>query len=143
MADLTLATARTITDAALAKCRELKLKPMTVVVLDSRGCVRSAISEDGASLLRFDISHGKAYGALALGLGSRAIFKRAQEQAYFVDAVNTLARGALVPVPGGVLIHDKAGVLLGAVGISGDTSDADEAAAVAGIEAAGLVATTG
>lgn len=143
MADLTLAAARTITDKALAKCREMKLKPMTIVVLDARGCIRSAISEDGASLLRIEIAHGKAYGALALGIGSRAIFKRASEQAFFVDAVNTLARGALVPVPGGVLFHDKAGVLLGAVGISGDVSDADEAAAVAGIEAAGFVATTG
>jgi uncharacterized protein GlcG (DUF336 family) len=143
MADLTLAAARIITDAALAKCRELKLKPMTIVVLDARGTIKSAISEDGASLLRFEISHGKAYGALALGIGSRAIFKRASEQAFFVDAVNTLAGGALVPVPGGVLINDKSGALLGAIGISGDVSDSDEAAAVAGIEAAGLVAVTG
>jgi uncharacterized protein GlcG (DUF336 family) len=143
MADLTLAVARTISDAALAKCREMKLKPMTIVVLDARGTIKSAISEDGASLLRIEVSHGKAYGALALGLGSRAIFKRATEQPYFVDAVNTLARGALVPVPGGVLINDKSGALLGAIGISGDVSDSDEAAAVAGIEAAGLVAVTG
>jgi uncharacterized protein GlcG (DUF336 family) len=76
-------------------------------------------------------------------MGSRAIFKRAVEQPYFVDAVNTMARGAVVPVPGGVLISDKSGTLLGAIGISGDTSDNDEAAALAGIEAAGLSGATG
>jgi uncharacterized protein GlcG (DUF336 family) len=143
MADLTLALARTITDAALAKSRAMNFKPMTVVVLDARGTMKSSASEDGSSLLRNEISHGKAYGALALGIGSRAIFKRATEQPFFVDAVNTLARGAVVPVPGGVLIQDKSGALLGAIGISGDASDNDEAAAVAGIEAAGLVAVTG
>ena len=95
-----------------------------------------------SSLLRSEIAHGKAYGALAMGMGSRALFQRAQEQAYFIDAVNTLAQGRMVPVPGGVLIQDG-GVLLGAVGISGDTSDNDEACAVAGIEAAGLKANAG
>ena len=76
-------------------------------------------------------------------MGSRAIFKRAQEQAYFIGAVNALVQGALVPVPGGVLIQDSSGSLLGAVGISGDTSDNDEACAVAGIDAAGLAANAG
>ena len=75
--------------------------------------------------MRGEIAHGKAYGALALGMGSRALFQRAQEQAYFVSAVNTMAQGRLVPVPGGVLIQDG-GALLGAVGVSGDTSDNDE-----------------
>ena len=138
MSALTLSTARQIVDAALARGRELGLKPLVVVVLDARGCLKAALAEDGTSLLRAEVAHGKAYGALALGMGSRAIFQRAQEQAYFVDAVNTLARGALVPVPGGVLVQDGSGTLLGAVGISGDTSDNDEACAVAGIEAAGL-----
>jgi uncharacterized protein GlcG (DUF336 family) len=92
--------------------------------------------------MRGEVAHGKAYGALALGLGSRALFQRAQEQAYFIGAVNTLAQGRMVPVPGGVLIQDG-GVLLGAVGISGDTSDNDEACAIAGIEAAGLKANAG
>ena len=95
---------------------------------------------DGTSLLRSEIAHGKAY--LAMGMGSRALFQRAQEQAYFVSAVNTLAQGRLVPVPGGVLIQDG-GVLLGAVGVSGDTSDNDEICAIAGIEAAGLKANPG
>jgi uncharacterized protein GlcG (DUF336 family) len=84
------------------------------------------------------IAHAKAYGALALGLGSRALHKRAEEQPYFVSAVGALLGGDLVPVPGGVLVRSSEGHLVGAVGISGDTSDNDEAAAVAGIEAANL-----
>jgi uncharacterized protein GlcG (DUF336 family) len=143
MADLTLDVARKILDAALAKVVEKKFKPMVITVLDARGCVKATVAQDGTSLLRGEIAHGKAYGALALGIGSRAIFQRAQEQAYFVDAVNTLARGAMIPVPGGVLFHDASGVLLGAVGISGDTSDNDEICALAGIEAAGLKANAG
>ncbi|MEH2483482.1 uncharacterized protein GlcG (DUF336 family) [Nitrobacteraceae bacterium AZCC 2146] len=143
MADLTLDVARKILDAALAKVVEKKFKPMVITVLDARGCVKATVAQDGTSLLRGEIAHGKAYGALALGMGSRAIFQRAQEQAYFVDAVNTLARGAMIPVPGGVLFHDASGVLLGAVGISGDTSDNDEICALAGIEAVGLKANAG
>ena len=142
MTELTLEIARKILDAALAKAVEKKLKPLVVTVLDARGCVKLSAAQDGTSLLRSEIAHGKAYGALAMGMGSRALFQRAQEQAYFVDAVNTLAQGRLVPVPGGVLIQ-SGGVLLGAVGISGDTSDNDEACAIAGIEAAGLKANPG
>jgi uncharacterized protein GlcG (DUF336 family) len=142
MSELTLEIARKILDAALAKAVEKKLKPLVVTVLDARGCVKLSAAQDGTSLLRSEIAHGKAYGALAMGMGSRALFQRAQEQAYFIDAVNTLAQGRLVPVPGGVLIQ-SGGVLLGAVGISGDTSDNDEACAIAGIEAAGLKANPG
>jgi uncharacterized protein GlcG (DUF336 family) len=138
MADLTLDIARKILDVALAKGVEKKLKPLVVAVLDARGCIKAMAAQDGTSLLRSEIAHGKAYGALAMGMGSRALFQRAQEQAYFVSAVNTLARGALVPVPGGVLIQDGSGALLGAVGVSGDSSDNDEICAIAGIEAAGL-----
>ena len=127
---------------ALAKGVEKKLKPLVVAVLDARGCIKALAAQDGTSLLRSEIAHGKAYGALAMGMGSRALFRRAQEQAYFIGAVNTLAQGRMVPVPGGVLIQDG-GVLLGAVGISGDTSDNDEACAIAGIEAAGLKANAG
>jgi uncharacterized protein GlcG (DUF336 family) len=143
MADLTLDIARKILDGALAKVIELKLKPMVITVLDARGCLKAAVAQDGTSLMRGEVAHGKAYGALAMGLGSRALFKRAEEQPFFIDAVNTMARGALIPVPGGVLIHDASGALLGAVGISGDTSDNDEICCVAGIEAAGLKASTG
>jgi uncharacterized protein GlcG (DUF336 family) len=143
MADLTLDVARKILDTALAKGVEKKLKPLVVTVLDARGCVKISAAQDGTSLLRGEIAHGKAYGALAMGMGSRALFQRAQEQAYFVSAVNTLAQGRLVPVPGGVLILDDNGTLLGAVGVSGDTSDNDEICALAGIEAAGLKANAG
>lgn len=143
MPDLSLDVARKILDAALAKVIEMKLKPMAITVLDARGCVKASIAQDGTSLMRGEVAHGKAYGALAMGLGSRALFKRAEEQPFFIDAVNTMARGALIPVPGGVLIQDASGGLLGAIGISGDTSDNDEIACVAGIEAAGLKASTG
>lgn len=142
---LTLAQARTILDAALAKAADLKLKPLAVSVLDDRGALIAFAAQDGTSLMRGDVARGKAYGALALGMGSRAIFKRAQDpgQAPFVNAVNTLAGGAIVPVPGGVLMRDASSAVLGAVGISGDTSDNDEACALAGIAAAGLTGDTG
>ena len=140
---ITLDIARTILDAALAKSVELKLKPLAIAVLDPRGCMVAFAAQDGTSLLRGEVARGKAYGALALGIGSRAIFKRAQEQAFFVDAVNTLAQGAIIPVPGGILIRDSTGALVGAAGISGDTSDNDELCALAGIAAAGLVADVG
>ena len=143
MAELTLDVARKILDVALAKGVENKLKPLVVTVLDVRGCIKITAAQDGTSLLRSEIAHGKAYGALAMGIGSRALFQRAQEQAYFIGAVNTLAQGRMVPVPGGVLILDDNGALLGAVGVSGDTSDNDEICAIAGIEAAGLKANAG
>jgi len=143
MTGLTLDTARKILDAALSKATQLKTKPMAIVVLDARGAIRASISQDGTSLMRHEVAHGKAYGAVALGMGSRSIFKRANEQPYFVDAVNTMARGALIPVPGGVLIKDASGEIVGAVGISGDTSDNDETCCVTGIEAAGLKADGG
>jgi uncharacterized protein GlcG (DUF336 family) len=142
MTELALDVARKILDVALATGIEKKLKPLVVTVLDARGCVKVTAAQDGTSLMRAEIAHGKAYGALAMGMGSRALFQRAQEQAYFIDAANTLAQGRMVPVPGGVLIQDG-GKLLGAVGISGDTSDNDEACAIAGIEAAGLKANPG
>src|SRR5579872_4696127 len=107
MAQLTLDTARKILDAALAKGTEKKLKPLVITILDARGCVKMTAAQDGTSLMRAEIAHGKAYGALAMGMGSRALFQRAQEQAFFIDAVNTIAQGRLVPVPGGVLIQDS------------------------------------
>jgi uncharacterized protein GlcG (DUF336 family) len=138
LTSLTLQQANIILDAAFARSAELKLKPLAVAVLDARGALKAFAAQDGTSLMRAEIAHGKAYGALALGIGSRALFTRAKEQPYFVDAINTMARGALIPVPGGVLILDSAGATIGAVGVSGDTSDNDEACAVAGIEKAGL-----
>lgn len=141
---LTLEAARTIVAAAAKKAEQLKLKPLTIAVLDAAGAIKLLERADGASLLRPEVAVGKAYGAIALGIGSRAIFKRAQEQPYFIQSINALARGSLVPVPGGVLVRDGAGgAILGAVGITGDSSDNDEACAVAGIEAAGLSADAG
>src|ERR1700757_1358597 len=142
MPELTLDIARKILDAALAKGVEKKLKPLVITILDARGAVKVTAAQDGTSLLRAEVAHGKAFGALAMGMGSRALYQRAQEQAYFIDAVNTLAQGRMVPVPGGVLIQDGT-ALLGAIGVSGDTSDNDEISAIAGIEAAGLKANPG
>lgn len=108
-------------------------------MLDAGGWPVAFEREDGASNLRFKVAHGKAFGAVSLGLGSRALFERAQAQPYFVQAVNALADGALVPVPGGVLVRggpDRA--ILGAVGVTGDSSDNDEICARAGVEAAGF-----
>ena len=139
---LTLDKAQTIISTALAKGRERGFKPLTVAVLDAGGCLKALAREDATSTLRPDIAQGKANGAIAMGLGSRALFNRAQEQPYFIQAMNELAGGRLVPVPGGVLIrHD--GDIIGAVGVTGDNSDNDEICAIAGIEAAGFEADTG
>lgn len=143
MPDLTLTQAQSIVTAALAEARRMGLKPMVVAVLDARGAYKALAAEDGTSLKRAEIAHGKAHGALSLGMGSRAIAKRAAEQSFFIAAVSHVAGGALIPVPGGILIRDAAGTLLGAVGLSGDTSDNDEAAGAVGIAAADLVADPG
>lgn len=140
---ITLSQSRTLIDAALSKGRTLDLKPLSVVVLDPRAAMVAMMSEDGVSQMRARIAYGKANAAIGLGMGTRALMNRAEQQAYFIQAVNGVAGGDMVPVPGGVLIQNDDGVLLGAVGISGDTSDNDEAAAVAGIKAAGLIAVTG
>ena len=140
MSALDLETARTIVAGARNHAADAGFKPMTVVVLDAGGHVVAVEREDGSSMKRFEIGFGKAYGALSLGMGSRSILGRAERQPYFVAAVTSAVGGTLVPVPGGVLVRDDGGDLIGAVGVTGDTSDNDEAAAVAGIEAAGLSA---
>jgi uncharacterized protein GlcG (DUF336 family) len=132
-----LEIAQKIVAAALASARSHKFKPLAVVVLDARGSIKAAAAEDGTSLKRVEIAIGKAHGALAMGLGSRTLFTRSQQQPQFMAAVTHAVGGSLIPVPGGVLINDSGGTLLGAVGVSGDTSDNDEIAALAGIEAAG------
>jgi uncharacterized protein GlcG (DUF336 family) len=137
--ELTLNIARTIADATLKTAREKSFKPLSVVVYDARGALRALLSEDGTSLKRAEIAMGKAYGALALGVGTRALHKMATDRPYFVAAATHAVGGQLVPVPGGVLIKNAQGQILGAVGVSGDTSDNDEIAAAGGIEAAGLV----
>jgi uncharacterized protein GlcG (DUF336 family) len=105
--------------------------------------LRICVNQDGTSIDRHRIAHGKANAAMSLGMGSRALGDRAEVQAYFIDAVGRMLDGDFIPVPGGVLVKNTAGEILGAVGISGDLSDNDEKAAVAGIEAAGLIADTG
>ena len=141
--DMNLALARTIIAAARAAGAAQGMKPLSIVVLDRGACVTAFEREDGSSNKRFEIAFGKANGALALGMGSRALMKRAESQAYFVAAAASAIGGSLIPVPGGVLIIDAAGATIGAVGVSGDTSDNDELAAIAGIEASGLVANPG
>lgn len=143
MPGLTLAHAQTIIDGALAEAGKLKLKPLCVVVLDARGAVKAVATQDGTSVMRFEVAYGKAYGGIAMGLGGRQLHKMATDRPFFVAALGQMSHGRVVPVPGGVLIRDGAGELLGSVGISGDTSDNDELAAVAGIAAAGLKADTG
>ncbi len=143
MTDLTQSVAQSIVAAALAHAREKKLLPLAVSVLDARGALKAFVAEDGTSLKRGEIAIGKAHGALALGLGSRALMKRAADQPTFIAAMSHIVGGSLVPVPGGVLIRAADGKLIGGVGISGDTSDNDEAAALAGIAAAGLTADPG
>src|SRR6476661_5673494 len=138
MSELTLEIARIIVDATLKAAREKSFKPLSVVVYDQRGAIKAALSEDGTSLKRAEIAMGKAYGALSLGVGSRALHKMATDRPYFIASATHAVGGQLVPVPGGVLIKDAQGQILGAVGVSGDTSDNDEIAAAGGIEAAGL-----
>lgn len=138
MAEISLRKAKTIISKTLAKGRELELKPLSVVVLDAGGHVKAFEREDGAAPGRFAIAHGKAYGAVMLGMPGAAQMARAEAQGYFMNAVNGVFGGAVVPVPGGVLVTDKKGAVIGAVGVTGDTSDNDSIAAMAGLEAAGL-----
>ncbi len=136
-------TANRIIEASIKKARELNLNPIMVTLLDHRGSVKACLGEDGISPSRFKIAFGKANGAYQMGMGSRSLFNRAEQQAYFINAVNALEDGNLVPVPGGVLIRDNEKNIIGSLGISGDNSDNDEMAAVAGIESEGLIADKG
>lgn len=139
---LSLATAETIATAALAAARDRALEPLALVVLDAGGHVVLAKREDGAGILRIDIATGKAWGAIGMGYGTREIAARAQAVPAFIAAIGATSGGRIVPSPGGVLLLRDGGVI-GAVGVSGDTGDNDEAAALAGIAAAGLDAAPG
>ncbi len=141
MAELTLDQATIILDATLAKGAEMELNPLTVSVVDSGGSLKAFKRQDGpGAALRPAIATGKAFGAIGIGRSSRALGAMAQDRPHFVNALVGVSDGRLVPVPGGVIIKNADGDFIGAVGVSGDTSDNDEAAAVAGIEAAGLEA---
>ena len=146
MADISLQQASTIVEAALRKARETGCAPLAVAVLDAGGHLKAFAREDGAGIIRPQIATGKAWGALGMGIGSRALARRVAEQPQqqsFFAALNAMSEGRVVPAPGGVLIRDGSGAIVGAVGISGDVSDKDEACALAGIAAAGLVGDTG
>ena len=138
MPGVTLQQASTIVDAALKKGRETNCAPLTVAVLDAGGHLVAFKREDRSGILRFDIAFGKAWGGLGMGFGSRTLFERAEKTPMFFTTLAAASGGRVVTNPGGVLIKDAGGDIIGAVGISGDTSDKDEACAVAGIEAAGL-----
>ena len=144
MSNVTLAQASIIVDEALNKSHELKLHPLTVVVLDAGGHMVAMKREDKSGILRTEIATGKAWGTLGMGFGGREFARRAAGGgAVFLQALMAASGGRIVPAPGGVLIRDTSGDIVGSVGISGDTSDKDEACAVVGIEAAGLTADTG
>lgn len=137
---ISLRRARTIIRKVMEHGRAAELKPLSCVVLDAGGHVIAFERSDGAAPGRFAIAHGKAYGSVMLGMAGTAQMARAEGQAYFMAAVNGVYGGQVIPVPGGVLVRDAKGRVLGAVGVTGDTSDADATAAQAAIEAAGLVA---
>ncbi len=143
MAGLTLAQASTMIDVALNKARESSFAPLSVAVLDAGGHLVAFKREDKSGILRFDIAFGKAWGALGMGFGSRTLFERAEKTPMFFTTLAAASGGRVVTNPGGVLIRNDAGEIVGAVGISGDTSDNDEICAVAGIQAAGLKADPG
>ena len=143
MKRLTLADADNIIDAAIAKGRELDLGRLAVVVLDDGGHPIAMKREDGSEFMRPGIANAKAWGALGMGLPSRLLYERAKKLPVFMGALSEISDGRLVALPGGVIIRDDDGVILGAVGVSGDTSEPDEVCAVAGVEAAGLQADIG
>ncbi len=140
---LTIDHARRIIAGALAHAHAAGMKPLCVAVLDSGGHLVAFEREDGVANRRFDVAFGKAHGAISIGVGSRTLGVMALERPHFVAGVTAAIGGALVPVAGGVIVVDDEGARIGAVGVSGDTSDNDEAAALAGIAAAGLVAAAG
>ncbi|MCX7341309.1 MAG: heme-binding protein [Hyphomicrobiales bacterium] len=135
---LSLAAAQTILAATLSEARSKAMNPLAIVILDERGAVKLSVCEDGTSLKRGDIARGKAMGAISLGVGSRAIARMTAERPHFIAAATHAIGGALIPVPGGVLIRDAGNAVIGSIGVSGDTSDNDEIAAMAGIAAACL-----
>jgi len=135
---LNLAEANALIDAAFAKGAELGLKPLTVAVLDPGGYLIAAQRQDTCSNMRVKLAQGKAAGALALGISSRAIGKMAEERPHFIASVREMGEGGMVPAGGGIIISDGEGTIVGAIGVTGDTSDNDEACALAAIETLGL-----
>lgn len=140
---LPLSVAKEIAEATLRQGRAEDAAPLAVAVLDTGGHVQVVLREDGAGYLRVDIATAKAWGALGMGEPSRQLAKRARERPEFFTSLVEIGRGRIGLSAGGVLCTDDAGVLVAAVGVSGDTSDVDEHCAVVAIEAAGYRALTG
>lgn len=140
MPGLTLKQANAIIEGALVKAREMKIKPLAVVVVDVSGNIVAAQREDNASMFRIDVALGKAWGAVAMGCSSRALSKRAKDNPHFLITLAATAHGKFLPQTGAALIKDAQGNILGAAGASGGTGDEDEACCVHGIEQAGLKA---
>ena len=143
MTSITLAQASIIVDETLKKGRDTNSAQLTVAVLDAGGHLVAFKREDNSGILRFEIAFGKAYGALGMGFGSRELLERSKANPSFMGALTVLSQGRLVPLPGGILIKNASGAVIGAVGVSGDTSDRDEECALAGIAKAGLSAQPG
>ena len=139
MPKLTLVQANRIIEAALARAREMKVKPLAVAVLDDGGHVKALQREDEASMFRNDVAIGKAWAAVGMGASSRTLLQRAKENPQFFGALAATAEGKFLPQTGAVLIKDPEGNVIGAAGASGGTGDEDEAVCMAGIVAAGLV----
>ncbi len=139
MKSLTLEKANIIINTATNKARKLNMAPITVVVLDAAGHLKAMQREDGATMIREQIATAKAWGAVNMGISSRSLASVAEERPDFMNALLNIAEGKIMPVPGGVLLRDTKNKVLGAVGISGDSSDQDERCAIAGIEAAGFI----
>ena len=137
---LTLEKSNAIINASIHKARELGLSPHTVVVLDEAGHLKALQREDGASMIRQQIATAKAWGAVNMGVSSRSLAGVAIQRPDFMNALINIAGGNMMPAPGGVLIRDADNHLIGAVGISGDSSEQDERCAIAGIESVGLFA---
>ena len=135
---ITLGQAEAIAAATLEHGRAVGAAPLTVAVLDAGGHAVVLKREDGSGILRPQIAHAKAWGALGMGFSSREIGRRAEAQPVFFGTLATVAEGRLAPAAGGVLVRDANGAVLGAVGVSGDVSDVDEVCALAGVTAAGL-----
>lgn len=138
MSRLTLSKANQIIQIAIKTARGLKLAPLTVVVLDEAGHLKAMQREDGATMLRQQIATAKAWGAVNMGISSRALAAVAEQRPDFMNALISVAEGKVMPVIGGVLIRDADNVIIGSVGVSGDVSDQDELCAIAGIEVAGF-----
>lgn len=143
MTGISLKVASDVVDNVLTKGREQDFDPLTAVVLDAGGHVVAAKREDGSGIIRFELALGKAYGSLGFGLGSRDLAGKAKNAPGFMVAASDASAGRCIPAPGGVLIKNSDGSIIGALGISGDTGNNDEICAIAAIEAVGLIPDAG